>query len=307
MLTLHQLRLLRELAYRGTIAAVAEALAYSPSAVSQQLSLLERKTGVALLERTGRRVVLTPSGANLVAHAEVILEHFEAAQAELIGSRGVTGPLRAGLPPSAARLLSAGILTALREAHPTLALWIREIDPSDAPDALRAGQLDLALVHFYDGLPTSDEPGVQREPVFAERMLLAAPADPAALGWKIADMDDPLRKWQHVPWILPTPGTLCHTVVTHLCEASGFHIDSWHRVDDYDTTLGLCAAGTGVATVPELSALAPPPGVVMTPLPVVRRSAVAFREGSSAHPAIQAFKIALHDALPSVLASEPED
>ncbi|MEU4732878.1 LysR family transcriptional regulator, partial [Streptomyces sp. NPDC023588] len=70
MLDVRRLRLLRELARRGTIAAVAEALAFSPSAVSQQLGVLEREAGLPLLERTGRGVRLTPAGQHLVGHAE---------------------------------------------------------------------------------------------------------------------------------------------------------------------------------------------------------------------------------------------
>lgn len=80
MLDVRRLRLLRELARRGTIAAVAEALDYTPSAVSQQLSALEREAGTALLTRSGRRVALTPAALRLVDHTETILAVLERAQ-----------------------------------------------------------------------------------------------------------------------------------------------------------------------------------------------------------------------------------
>ncbi|MFC9750953.1 LysR family transcriptional regulator [Streptomyces niveus] len=301
MLNLHQLRLLRELAHRGTIAAVADALSYSPSAVSQQLSLLERNAGVPLLERSGRRVALTPAGANLVRHAEVILERLETARTELAEGREVAGPLRLGIYPSAARALASGLLVSLRRSYPRLEPWVWEVDPADAPDALRAGQLDLALTHYYDSGGGDDrvhappvEPGIESRAVFTERMRLATPA-----GSTPPPDDDPVRRWRDANWILPTPGTLCHTSVTRLCEASGFHVDSWHRVDDYDTALGLVAAGAGVAVVPDLSAQNPPPGTVLTPLPLRRRSEVAFRGGSAAHPTVEAFIAALREALPA--------
>ncbi|MGW6310077.1 LysR family transcriptional regulator [Streptomyces niveus] len=305
MLNLHQLRLLRELAHRGTIAAVADALSYSPSAVSQQLSLLERNAGVPLLERSGRRVALTPAGANLVRHAEVILERLETARTELAEGREVAGPLRLGIYPSAARALASGLLVSLRRSYPRLEPWVWEVDPADAPDALRAGQLDLALTHYYDYDYDSGggevhappvEPGIESRAVFTERMRLATPA---ALTPAPPPDDDPVRRWRDANWILPTPGTLCHTSVTRLCEASGFHVDSWHRVDDYDTALGLVAAGAGVAVVPDLSAQNPPPGTVLTPLPLRRRSEVAFRGGSAAHPTVEAFIAALREALPA--------
>ncbi|MEV8364262.1 LysR family transcriptional regulator [Streptomyces niveus] len=301
MLNLHQLRLLRELAHRGTIAAVADALSYSPSAVSQQLSLLERNAGVPLLERSGRRVALTPAGANLVRHAEVILERLETARTELAEGREVAGPLRLGIYPSAARALASGLLVSLRRSYPRLEPWVWEVDPADAPDALRAGQLDLALTHYYDSgggevHAPPVEPGIQSRAVFTERMRLATPA---ALTPASSPDDDPVRRWRDANWILPTPGTLCHTSVTRLCEASGFHVDSWHRVDDYDTALGLVAAGAGVAVVPDLSAQNPPPGTVLTPLPLLRRSEVAFRGGSAGHPTVEAFIAALREALPA--------
>lgn len=300
---MHQLRLLRELAHRGTIAAVAEALSYSASAVSQQLSQLERKTGIPLLERSGRRVALTPAGAKLVRHAEAILEHLEAAQAELAKSRGVTGPLRAGFYPSAAGFLSAGVYTALRAAHPSLELWIREIDPLDAPDAVRAGQLDLALVHTYEGFLSPVAAGIDGKQVFTERMFLAAPADPAAFGWPVADADDAVRRWRHAPWILPAEDTLCHTAVTRLCEESGFLADSWHRVDDYDTTLKLVEAGVGVAVVPELSVLRPSSGIALSTLAMTRRSSVAYRSGAGTDPSVQAFLSALQQAWDGLVSS----
>ena len=95
MLDVRRLRLLCELAHRGTIAAVAEALAYTPSAVSQQLSALEREAGTPLLERTGRRVTLTPAAHALVAHTEAVLERLERAEADLAAGR--SGPIR---PPA---------------------------------------------------------------------------------------------------------------------------------------------------------------------------------------------------------------
>src|SRR6201989_1135032 len=88
MLDLRRLRLLRELSERGTIAAVAEALRFTPSAVSQQLAVLEREAGVPLLERAGRGVRLTDAALVLVQHAGALLERAEVAQAELAAAAG---------------------------------------------------------------------------------------------------------------------------------------------------------------------------------------------------------------------------
>jgi DNA-binding transcriptional LysR family regulator len=91
VLDLHRLRLLRELKHRGTLAAVADALAYTPSAISQQLSVLETEAGVPLLERAGRRLRLTPAAERLVEHTEAILERLEQARADLDASAASIG------------------------------------------------------------------------------------------------------------------------------------------------------------------------------------------------------------------------
>src|SRR5260221_14782835 len=94
MLDVRKLRLLRELAHRATIAAVAEALCYSPSAVSQQLAALEREVGVPLLRRSGRRVTLTPAGAALAEQTEAVLALLEQAS-----STPAAPPTRLTRPP----------------------------------------------------------------------------------------------------------------------------------------------------------------------------------------------------------------
>ncbi|RJL32444.1 LysR family transcriptional regulator [Bailinhaonella thermotolerans] len=187
MLDVRRLRLLRELAHRGTIAAVAEALAYTPSAVSQQLAVLETEAGVPLLERTGRRVTLTPAALTLVDHAEAVLERLERAEADLAGARrGPAGPLRVGTFPSAARAILPAALAALAAAHPALEPLVEEVDPAAVADRLRAGELDVALIHHYDFVPRAPVPGLASAPLLTEPLYLATPAgevsaDPASV------------------------------------------------------------------------------------------------------------------------------
>src|SRR5919206_3749549 len=148
MLDLHRLRLLRELAYRQTIAAVAQALSYTPSAVSQQLAALEREAGVRLLERDGRRVRLTPAAETLVGHVEAMLDRLEQAEAALAAARqGISGRLRVAAFPSAGRAILPAALAALGREHPGLEITVAEMDPRRAAEALRAAELDAALTH----------------------------------------------------------------------------------------------------------------------------------------------------------------
>ena len=180
MIDVRRLRLLLELTRRGTITAVADALAYTPSAVSQQLAALEREAGVPLLERTGRKVALTPAGTVLARYAESVFAVLEEASAALAATRdSLTGPLRIGAFPSAARVILPPALVALGRDHPALELMVTELDPVDVPDALRTGALDVALTFVYDYVPAEPDPAVDTEPLLEEVVYLAT-ADPGA-------------------------------------------------------------------------------------------------------------------------------
>ena len=312
MLDVRRLRLLRELAHRGTIAAVAQALSFTPSAVSQQLSALEREAGLPLLERSGRRVMLTPAGRNLVRHAEAVLEQLERAAAELAGARqGLAGPLRIGTFASAGRTMIPAALVALARQHPGLEPMVSEIDPADVADALRAGDLEVALIHEYDFSAARPEPGLETEALCTEAMFLAWPAPPGAetaaeAAAETADSTD-IDRWRDWPWITASPGTLCQQMTVRACQAAGFTPHARHRVDDFSTTLALVAAGQGVALVPQLGLADLPPGVMLTRLPLSRRTKVAYRSGADRHPAVAAITTALRSAIPPELTAEPID
>ena len=150
-----RLRLLLELTRRGTITAVAGALAYTPSAVSQQLAALEREAGVPLLERTGRKVALTPAGTVLARSAESVFAVLEEASAALAATRdNLTGPLRIGAFPSAARVILPPALVALGRDYPALELMVTELDPVDVPDALH---LEMGVQRDAGGAGGHDE------------------------------------------------------------------------------------------------------------------------------------------------------
>jgi len=301
MLDVRRLRLLRELAHRGTIIAVAQALAFTPSAVSQQLSALEREAGLPLLERSGRRVVLTPAGRNLVGHAEAVLEELERAAAELAGAReGLSGPLRIGTFPSAGRTMIPAALTALARQHPGLEPMVAEIDPAGVADALRAGELEVALIHEYDFVARRPEPGLDTEPLCTEAMYLAS-AGPLPLVPLAGAGAPEIGRCRDAPWITATSGTMCHQMTIHACRAAGFTPHTRHQVDDFTTTLALVAAGQGVALVPQLGLAGPPPGVLLTQVPLHRRTNIAYRSGAGRHPAVTAVTAALRSAVPAEL------
>ena len=179
MLDLRRLRLLRELARRGTIAAVAEALSFSPSAVSQQLSTLEKETGVRLLEPAGRRVRLTAQAELLVAHAEVLLEEMERAEAALAQSLETTvGTLRVAAFQTAVLTLAPSALTRLAQKHPQLRVEVTELEPEVAMPALVAGEFDLVLGEEYPGHPLPRPREAERCDLLTDDLRLVVPA-----GW----------------------------------------------------------------------------------------------------------------------------
>ena len=303
MLDVRRLHLLRELDRRGTIAAVAEALTFTASAVSQQLSVLEREAGVPLLERSGRRVVLTPAGRTLVTNADAVLERLELAVSELAGAReGIGGPLRIGTFPSGGPAIVPATLAELAQRHPALEPMVQEIDSARVSDGLRAGELDVALVHDYDFVPASPDTTVDQVPLLEEPMYLATGAatdtdparGPAARGDTLAEL---LGPWATAPWITARDGTTGHAMAVRACQAAGFQPRIRHQVNDFRTVLALAAIGQGAGLVPEMATAHAPEDVVLTRLPLFRRSKVAFRAGGSTHPAIAAFVSAARTAV----------
>ncbi len=318
MLDVRKLRLLRELGRLGTIAAVADAFSYTPSAVSQQLSALEREAGVPLLRRVGRRVELTPAGTGLAARAEPVLALLEEAAAALAAERAeLAGELRIGAFPTAVRTLLPGALVALGSAHPRLELLVTELDPADVPDALRTGALDIALVHEYDYVPAEPDPALELRPLLAETIFLASaqplpaqslpgrplPAPPLPARPLPGRSEDAVRQCAALPWIAASPGTLCHLMAERLCQAAGFSPRIRHRADDFATVLALVAAGQGVALVPELALPDAPGNVLLTALTATRRTLIACRSGTFAHPAIAACAMAIKSATRDYLAA----
>jgi DNA-binding transcriptional LysR family regulator len=292
MLDVRRLRLLRDLAHLGTIAAVAQAHNYTPSAVSQQLAALEREAGVPLLTRTGRRVALTPAATVLAQYAEEILASLERATAAVTATRtGLSGSLRIGAFPTAVRTLLPAALVALGRDHPRLELMVTELDPVAVPNALRERRLDLALAHDYDVVPVEPDTGLDTVRLLDETVYLAIPST----GGGAAGVD-PVRGARHSAWIVGSPGTLCHTVAIQACRTAGFAPRMRHHADDFVTVLALVAAGQGVALVPQLAVPEPPDGVHLVPLSIRRRTHITYRKGAAAHPAVAAGVAALRTA-----------
>src|SRR4051812_48741637 len=146
MLDVKRLRVLREVAARGSFSAAAESLAYTQSAVSQQIAALEREAGTRLVERSARGVRLTDAGRALVRHTDVILARLADAEAELEAIAGLRGGrLRLTSLPSAGATLVPRAIAEFRERHPGVDLSLEPAEPPEAIAKLRAGECDIAV------------------------------------------------------------------------------------------------------------------------------------------------------------------
>ena len=253
MLSAARLRVLREVAYRGSLSAAAEALAYTQSAVSQQIASLEQEAGMALLDRHPRGVTLTAAGQTLVGHAETVLSGLAAAEhalAEIAGLRG--GMLRLGAFPTASATLMPPAIAEFRAAYPGVELSLVEGEPEELLPLLRAGEVDLALVFRF---PEDEQPlaGLELVSLLEDPMCLALPAiHPLAEAERVS-----LGELHDEPWVQTSASSACARHVVRSCHAAGFEPRVAFESDDYQTVQGLVAAGVGVALIPRLALATP--------------------------------------------------
>jgi DNA-binding transcriptional LysR family regulator len=294
MLEPRRLRLLRELAHRGTIAATAQACGYTPSGVSQQLALLEREVRMPLLVREGRRVALTEAARVLVGHAERVLAELEAAEAALAGLAGsVRGTVRLAAFPTAAAAFVPAAIARCRAEHPDLRVVLSELETDEAVAAVRSGRIDLALVYEYALLPRVADPGVEVGPLFTEPLLAALP------GGRDVPERVPLTILRGDAWIAPHSDTALRAVLDRACGLAGFTPDIDYVSDDYTVIVALVAAGLGVALIPRLAAEALTADVQLRPVvePTLTRTvSLVTRAGGGAHPTVATLARRLREA-----------
>jgi DNA-binding transcriptional LysR family regulator len=303
MLELRRLRLLRELHERGTIAAVADALQFTPSAVSQQLSMLEREAGVQLLERFGRGVRLTDPALVLVEHAAVLLERAALAEADLEAAAGtVAGRGRiAGFQSVTLRLALPAMERLAREA-PRLRCEAVEGEPEQTLPALALGDVDLVLGDEWPQNPVRIPDGVQRHDLFGDPIHLILPsrhplarANPEAV---------PLAELADAAWTTGPAGMGWDAMTRRNCrDLGGFEPDIRHRTNDPEVILALVGRGLGVGMLPDLALPRRSSGVALRTIaegPVTRSIFAATRTSDAARPSTQALLAAIREAAEEV-------
>jgi DNA-binding transcriptional LysR family regulator len=301
MLDVYRLRLLRELDRRGTLAAVARALSYSPSAISQQLSQLEAETGVTLLEPVGRGVRLTPLARLLVARTEVILERLEEAEAELrAAATEVRGTLRVASFQSVLFALIPTAVSQLAERHPGLRLEITHEQAIPAFDGLLAHEFDLVLGEEYPGVAFPPVIGARTQLLARDELFLVLPSHgpyavdvSAGRPFRLADLAG-------VPWVLDPPETAPGAWARNACREAGFEPDVRYAGSDLLFEILLAERGHAASVIPGLLLSAVPrPAARIQRIPgrPHRRLTTGVRAGAAGQPAIRALREALRQAI----------
>jgi len=301
MIDVRRLQILRELARCGTIAATAEAVHLTPSAVSQQLAALSKEAGTAMLEPDGRRVRLTTAAELLLAHAHEIFAHLEHAEADLASfRRGQAGTVRLGGFPTSIRGIAVPALRMVA-ARSGIQVLVVQVGPEDAEDALLARTVDVAITLIPPGSTVDgSDARFEAEHLFDENIDIVLPDDhPLADRAEVALADLADEDW------IGLPGGFCWTITMAACAAAGFTPRSVHSVDEDSAVLGLVAAHAGVATIPRLArSRCQTDPVVVRPVAdgtLTRRIALRYRAGTAAQPHIAPLLAVLRE-----LGSQPD-
>ena len=289
-----RLRILREVAARGTIAAAAEALYLTPPAASHQLAVLEREIGVPLLDRTARSVQLTDAGKRLVEHAETILADCEVALADIAAfSQEVSGRIHLSTFQTAAQTIALPAMVVLTRRFPALEVIASELEPARAISALKAGRLDIALSHEWDFVPLPKEPGLDRHDLLTEPIVALLPVGHPLAGGpvRLADLADDR-------WCVALESAASRQAVERVANSAGFEPKVVLESNYFRAIGAAVEAGLGVGIAPSMTDLRGL-DIVIQPLaePVMsRRIFAAVRKGSGGAPALRAVLGALAES-----------
>lgn len=243
-----RLRLLSEVSSQGSIAAAARVVGITSSAVSQQLSLLEREAGVPLLDRSTRGADLTGAGEALVVRARMVFSLLEEARAELDQFKGeLAGQVSIGSIASAIVSIVLPASSRLRQAHPDIELAVRALEPSSSIDELVNGHINLAIIDLYDHVPMALPEYLVATEIVAEPLVLVSP-----VGFQRGN-DLALADLKDEKWVMPPTSAACGQAFRHACRDQGFEPDISVETDDLLLLVESVAQGQGLALLPRLA------------------------------------------------------
>lgn len=304
MLNVTRLQVLFEVARLGSLTAAAKQLNYTTSAVSQQITLLQREAGMPLIERHARGVRLTEAGRVLARHAGSVLAELRAAEAALSAvGQGFGGRLRLGSFTTANAALMPHAVASFRKDHPDVQLDLTELDRDEGLVAVAEHHVDLALVYEFPIVPMVTPDQVEIVPLLVDPLHLLFPAGhPMAKRRRLR-----LADLAEQDWIQGVRHGSTTAVLPQACRAAGFEPRIVFRTDDQMTVRGLVAAGVGIALAPWLALSAVPPGLIARPLrepDLTRTVMVALPAGTHRLPAATAMVDMLRLAADELAADE---
>ncbi len=250
MLTPTQLKAIREVVATGSLRAAATSLGYSPSAVSQQISSIERLCGVPLLERSSRSIRPTAAGTQLARLATRILSELDSVEEEMRAfASSERGRLHVGSFWSAGYRLVPAVLLEILQGRPDVDLRYEEGDWHEVLPQVLDGGLDIAVVAQYGTVPRSYPSEIEARLILEEPLYLLLPSDHRLAKRqeiRVSDLAD--ERWICAPDETDAAGSL-----HHICAAAGFRPEIIFRTDDYKLPFELVRNGLGVAIVPQLA------------------------------------------------------
>ena len=311
MLEIRRLRLLRELSIRGTIAEVSDALSYSPSSISQQLSLLEKETGVKLLRKVGRRLQLTPQAEVLVAHTDELLDSMERAEADLASTQqAVAGTVRLAVFQTAVLSLIPPVLRELRQDFPHLRVEMVQHEPETALHETWARDFDLVVAEQYPGHAAPHYATLDRKILAHDAIRLALPARDEAMPAEFHHVTS-IEAAGGLPWVMEPRGAASRHWAEQACRMAGFEPDVRYETADMQAHVRLVESGNAVALLPDLVWTARKRELRIIDLPGAPQRTIftSVRHSSTQHPGLVAVRNALHAqaaGLPAPQDTEPE-
>jgi DNA-binding transcriptional LysR family regulator len=298
------LRTLLEVTRLGSFAAAASRLGYTASAVSQQMSALERDTGVHLFQRSARSVVPTEAAMVMARHAAKVLTDIEALMAAASKTHDTTSQeLRLGIFPSLATYVLPRILKNPEWKGLGIDLRVSVAEPAQTIQGLRTGgDLDVALVYQVGQSGLAWPHTINRQWIGDDNFRVVLPS-----GWGFrTDAKVAADHLSDMPWIMHHPGTSDATVIERLFASCNLHPRVVAYSDDFHASLEMAAAGLGAALVPELALRHRPAGVVVLDVPEIRlaRNVFALLINDKKTARVQLFVDLLADTLGSLGSSD---
>ncbi|MDQ3723959.1 MAG: LysR family transcriptional regulator [Actinomycetota bacterium] len=262
MLDLRRLAVLREVANRGSFAAAAAALCFTPSAVSQQMTSLAREMDVVLFERTPRGMRLTESARSLLIHCEAVFARLSDAQSELDAiAGGVRGRVRLGCFPTATVAFAAVAIDEFRRRYAGVEISFADGEPYESVARLKERELDLAVLFDfdrwtaatdYDGRAVCDDREIECVELFDDPFHVVVPRGHRLAGAETVELTDLVgERVIGSPSVCSPWGADFHA----LCHVAGYEPDfePRYRSADFASLQAIVATGRGITLVPELA------------------------------------------------------